>query len=295
MYNISNSENTIKQTCPCCNGVSKRLKEVNGYNYFLCDVCGAIFIDNEILNKIDGEEDFSLREYDKDYWDNELISSKDRSYGAALARMSETIYYSRIPIKKFLDIGTGVGYFLDAVSKYLPENRNIFYGVEKFPQDENLTTKSSNYIIGECKDVGFNIDAGICIEVIEHLTPKMLKNMLLQLSKISNNGAFYLFNTGMPSYVLNEDINYLDPIKRGHIVSYSTDAIRSIAKNMKFYVHDIPGKTWAFGLEYNYADKNENLEDRIWSALPENLQILTDSDMGSVLKILGLDTVRAYL
>ena len=72
------------------------------------------------------------------------------------------------------------------------------------------------------------------IEVIEHLTPNMLKDMLLQLSKISNKGSLYIFNTGVPEYVLNEDFNYLDPTRRGHIVSYFTNAIRSITNNMNF-------------------------------------------------------------
>lgn len=295
MFDNFNKNEITMQNCPCCNGESKLLKNVDNYDYFICNKCKTIFIDNAIIDKIDRDSDFILREYNKYYWQDELSSSRERSFGVALARMAEAIYYSRVPIRKFLDIGTGAGYFLDAISRYIPENKHIFYGVEKFPPDESLRTKSPNYIVGECGDLDFHIDGGICIEVIEHLTPNMLKKMLLQLSKISNKGAFYIFNTGMPGYVLNEDINYLDPTKRGHIVSYSTDAIRAVVNDMNFKVYDIPGKTWAFALEYDYEDQNINIQDRIWSALPENLKILNDKDMGSVLKVLGLETARAYI
>lgn len=57
----------------------------------------------------------------------------------------------------------------------------------------------------------------------------------------------------------------------------------------------IPGKTWAYVLEYHSeSSANEDITNRIWSALPENLNLLTSESMGSVLKVLGLETVRAY-
>ena len=113
---------------------------------------------------------------------------------------------------------------------------------------------------------------------------------------ISNPGALYIFNTGMPDYVKNEDLAYLDPITRGHLVSYSLEAMSILSGRHGFAAHRIPGKTWAFALEFD-VDKDivkEDIRDRIWRALPENLQILCDSNYGSVLRILGLETVRAY-
>ena len=64
---------------------------------------------------------------------------------------------------------------------------------------------------------------------------------------------------------------------------------------MNFKVYNIHGKTWAFALEYDYEELNFNIQDGILSTLPENLKILNDKDMGSVLKVLGLETAREYI
>nr|WP_245204197.1 methyltransferase domain-containing protein [Ammoniphilus resinae] len=209
--------------------------------------------------------------------------------------MAEAFYYSRIPVHKFLDIGTGPGYFLDAVAKYLPNSKEKFYGIEKFPPKEQYYSQSKNYIIGDLCNLEIKFDAGMCIEVAEHLTPKMLKGLIKDLANISNKGALYIFNTGMPEYVLNEDLNYLDPLIRGHIASYSIKSIKILAEELGFSVFPLKGKTWAFVLEYlSQSSSEENIQDRIWSALNHNMNILSDKDMGTVLKVLGLDTSRAY-
>ncbi|WP_231956133.1 methyltransferase domain-containing protein [Aneurinibacillus soli] len=271
----------------------KNIVTVKGYNYFQCKSCGSIYIDTQIIDKIDNG--FGIVQYTDNYWETELADARERAYGVALARMAEAFYYSRIPIKRFLDIGSGPGYFLDAVSKYLPNSEHIFYAIEKFPPPSEFITKSENYLVGDLSDVNLKFDGGICIEVIEHITPNMLKNLLMNLAKVSNEGAFYIFNTGMPDYVLKEDMGYLDPIRRGHIVSYSLKAIEKLAKGMDFTVFPLIGKSWAFGIEYKTKSTSlENIQDRIWTALPDNLNILCDKDMGSVLRILGLETSRAY-
>lgn len=280
--------------CPCCQANEiVHLTDVDDFAYFRCPACESIFINSSVLEEID--QGRNLRAYDLDYWQNELSSSRERSYGVALARMAEAFYYTRIPIGAFLDIGTGPGYFLDAVAKYLPGNSHIFYGVEKFPPISERRTHSPNYIIGELNDIDIKVDGGICIEVIEHITPKMLQGLLQGLARVSNSGALYIFNTGMPNYVLHEDMNYLDPLRRGHIVSYSLKAVECLADGLGFTVLPIIGKTWAFALEYDSKSAgNEDIRSRAWSALKHNLELLDDREMGSVLKVLGLETIRAY-
>lgn len=284
----------MKTSCPICN--SKKLnhvKKVVDFDYFQCSYCQAILIDPFYIDEVDSG--LNLIMYDKNYWVNELQASKERAYSIALARMAEAFYYCRIPINKFLDIGTGPGYFLEAVAKYLPNNIDIFYAIENFPPPEEYQIISKNYIKSDLELLNMKFDAGICIEVIEHLTPKMLSKLFNDLAKISNHNALYIFNSRMPEYVLKEDIEYLDPINRGHIVSYSINAIKFLSKEFGFTVFPIKGKTWAFVLEFeSKAHENENINDRIWSAVDHNLKILTDKDMGSVLKILGLETSRAY-
>jgi len=280
--------------CPCCQ--SKKLtgfKDVQQFRYFRCLGCGTIFIDPYYLNQID--DGLNLVKYDKDYWDFQILLSRERAYGIALSRMAEAFYYSRIPINKFLDIGTGAGYFLDAVAKLLPNHADVFWAIEKFPPPQEYRTKSPNYIIGDLKDVNFKIDGGICIEVVEHLTPKMFSNLFKDMADISNPGALYEFNTGLPEHVLNEMPGYLEPLQNGHIVSYSIKAIELLANPYGFTVFPLRGKTWAFVVEYqSKGSKFEDFQSRIWSALEHNLSILNDKDMGSVLKMLGFETARAY-
>lgn len=280
--------------CPVCNSLTKEKKiyNIKEYNYYLCESCGSIFIHPEIIQSID--EGNQLINYDESYWANELSAAKERAYGACLARMAEVILYSRRDINYFLDVGTGPGYFLDAVAAYLPNSKEKFYGIEKFPPPIKYRTTSNNYIIGDLNGISFNVDAGLCVEVVEHLTPKQVKTIFSSLAELSNESALYLINTGMPDYVLKEDIGYLDPIVRGHIVSYSIKGFESLVKPLGFQVYPIPGKTWAFVIEYS-TQYESNLIDRIWSASAHNKKILSDERMGNLLYILGIDTARAYI
>jgi SAM-dependent methyltransferase len=285
----------MKVSCPCCGHTRTALfRTVSGYDYYKCGSCGSLFIDPGYLARIDAG--FNIVKYEEGYWRKELDSARERSYGPALARMAEAVYYCRRPIEKFLDIGTGPGYFLDAIAKLLPDHAHQFYGVELFPPDAEWRTKSANYIMGDLGDLEHRFDCGICIEVIEHLTPRMLDGLLQKLARISNPNALYIINTGMPEFVIHEDIGYLDPTGRGHLVSYSLDAMILMGRKHGFTAHQIKGKTWAFALEFTPGEKlaAEDIRGRIWKASAHNLAILHDSTMGDALQILGRETSRAY-
>lgn len=283
-----------KEKCPVCQEQTTTfIKKVEDYSYYQCEVCKCIFVQNSYLNEVD--EGKIKVTYDESYWEFELMAAKERAYGPALARMAETIYYTRRKIEKFLDIGTGPGYFLDAVGLYLPSHANHFYGVEKFPPHDGNYSSSSNYFIGDVGDLTEKFDAGICIEVFEHLTPKMVTNLLREIAKVSNPNALYIVNTGMPDFVLHEDMGYLDPIKRGHLVSWSVDAIAILAEPLGFTVSKIPGKTWAFVIEYKPDHSYEgDMVSRVWSVLPENKALLSDPKMGDLLQIVGRETALVY-
>jgi len=257
-----------------------------------------LFIDSFVLNEIDGGS--NIRKYDAEYWQMELPDAKERAYGVALARTAEVIYYTRIPIERFIDVGAGPGYFLDAISRHLPSHSGRFYGVELFPPPVEHRTKHQNYMVGSLKDVPFSFDSGLCMEVIEHLSPRMLRSLLEEIAHKSRRGACYIFNTGLPEYVLREDPNYLDPKRRGHVISWSVSAVRALCAGLEFDVFPIRGKTWAFILErrlndgVSAPDFTKDIRERVWSALPENLELLMDRTMGSVLKILGHHTILAF-
>jgi len=124
----------------------------------------------------------------------------------------------------------------------------------------------------------------------------MFKSFLSSIQKISNKGAVYLINSGMPEYVMKEDPAYLDPVRRGHIISYSLQALKLLAGEFGFNVYSIQGKTWACVIEYDADfDPNEKICDRIWKISEHNKNILNDPVTGEILRILGMESVRAYI
>lgn len=267
---------------------------MQGVLYSECRKCDFIFADTDLLRRVDAGE--PLRRYDNEYWNNELASAKERSFGSSLARSAEVLLYCRIPVQKFIDIGTGPGYLLDALSAYLPSHLQKFYGVEKFPPAPSERTKHQNYLCSDLADVGDVFQCGVCIEVIEHLTPVMAESLAESIGKVSVPGSLFLFNTGLTEYVRREDPGYLDPYGRGHITSWSVNAARKIFGKHGFAVHALPGKAWAFLVEFDPTGEFEtrNIRDRIWSALEPNKSLLSDPLMGNVMYILGLESARAY-
>jgi len=296
-----------REKCPICGGMgyarylavtkdeSITTPGLGGGVYYTCERCGSIFLEPNILKQLDNG--YMLVEYSDDYWVMEQISAAERCYGAGLARVAEAVYYCQIPINNFLDIGTGTGKLLDAVSLYLPSQKHRFWGVEKYPPKKGERTASPNYIIGSYSKVpGIKFECGTCIEVVEHLTPKMLKELFSEVAKVSTPGALYLINSGFASFIECEgECKYLDPFIRGHIVSYSLEGLRYLLEPLSFNVFPVKGKNWLVAIEYKRGFAKEDITERIWKALPENLEILTDPVMGSVMKLLGLESVRAYL
>lgn len=251
-------------------------------------------MDETVLKNIDAGE--PLIEYRDEYWNMEYHAAVERCFGAGLARVAEAVFYCRIPIDHVLDIGTGAGRLLDAIKLYLPSKADRFFGVEKFPPKDGMHTESPNYYIGgydQLKERKFQ--CGVCIEVVEHLTPKMLVDLFQDVAKVSSPGALYLLNSGFAPFVEQEDLMYLDPFVRGHIVSYSVEGLKILLEPLGYHVIPVTGKNWLIAIEYQKSEPTADITQRIWTALPENLALLKDDKMGSVLKILGLESARAYV
>ena len=74
----------LHNQCPSCKSSQiENLREVDGYEYYICHTCRFIFIHPAILEKIDMGR--TIREYNPDYWQMELSAAKERSYSVALA------------------------------------------------------------------------------------------------------------------------------------------------------------------------------------------------------------------
>lgn len=285
---------TAEGDCLLCGTPAAPFRVVDGVQYFECSDCDFIFADPALIAAIDAGD--SPREYDEDYWHSELESARDRSYGSSLARLGEALLYCSVPVQKFIDIGTGPGFLLDAVHRYLPSSSSRFYGVEKFPPEPEFRSTHANYVCADLGDMGMTFECGVCVEVIEHLTPSMALSLAGSLRKAAIPGSLFLFNTGLTDYVRDEDPGYLDPFHRGHITVWSVAAARKVFEAQGFRVLPLAGKSWAFVVEYPSGDPRQELplQDRIWSAPQANVDLLTDGSMGSVMHILARESARAY-
>lgn len=285
---------TSEGDCLLCHKPAAPFRVVDGVQYFECIGCDFIFADPSLIAAIDAGD--SPREYDEDYWRSELESARDRSFGSSLARVGEALLYCSIPVQRFIDIGTGPGFLLDAVDRYLPGSSSQFYGVEKYPPEPEFRSKHANYICADLGDMGMTFECGVCVEVIEHLTPSMAMSLAASLRRAATPGSLFMFNTGLTDYVRHEDPAYLDPFHRGHITCWSVTAARKVFEAHGFSVLPLPGKSWAFVVEYPSDDPRQGvpLQDRIWSAPQANVDLLTDSSMGTVMHILARESARAY-
>jgi hypothetical protein len=279
--------------CPLCNAKSRQFHVVDTIKYFECRSCEFIFADPRVLNSIDSGT--PVRVYDSVYWKDELASARERAFGSSLARAAEAILYASRPVERFVDICCGPGYLLDALDIHLPHASQRFYGVERYPPPPEFRTTHPNYLMGEIDALApKKFQCGVCIEVLEHLTPRMAQKLAADLHAISDPEALYLFNTGLVSYVKSEDLGYIDPHKRGHITVWSVLAARRIFEPAGFSVLQIPGKSWAFAIQLGSVSTQEDIRDRTWTSPSENQALLSDPKMGSVMHILGRESAWAY-
>jgi hypothetical protein len=281
--------------CPACEtSRSAPYRDVDGVHYFRCTACGSLFADPAFLAHVEAG---GASAYAEEYWRTELGPARERCFGAAVLRVAETIAYCRLPIRAFIDIGAGTGWLLDALAALLPEAIDRFHAVELYPPPPEHRTSHPNYVIGTVNSLQTTFDAGVCIEVIEHLTPKTLRALVAQLAERSRPGSLYLFNSGQPTFVEQEDPAYLDPHRRGHIVSYSVAGAASIFNPAGFNVIALPGRYWAFLAEFAPLQliDEDALISRLWHPVPENEALLYGARFGPLMRSAGIDTARAYL
>lgn len=270
--------------CGVCGAKAPVFAVVDGVPYGDCFTCGSIAVDAAVIQAVD--EGRFPRTYDEAYWEMELAGARERAACGSLARVAEAVLYTSRRVEAFIDIGCGPGMLLDALVRHLP-SKTVFHGVEKFPPP--YRTDHPNYHVGDLADLPMRFDAGVCIEVIEHLTPKMAEGLAEALAAKSNEGALYLFNTGLADFVRAEDPSYLDPYNRGHIIAWGHQALCAIFEPRGFKV--IPMRSWSFALEYK-SNNEVPLLERAWDSL--NADLLKDPEMGEVIWLLGRESARLY-
>jgi len=260
---------------------------VDGYAFYSCAECESLFIEPEVLVAMDCGE--SPREYDEHYWRKELAAARARSRGDGLVRAGEAILYARRQVRRFLDVGAGPGYLLDEMAAAFPDQAGLFHAVELFPPEDR--SRHPNYVVGDIASLAGTFDAGVCIEVIEHLTPRMLAGLIEALALVSTPDSLWLFNTGMPDYVRGQDPDYLDPRIRGHVVSYGLPALHKLFGSHGFRVSGLPGKSFAFVAEYRPSNEAIPFDQRFYAPVPENLHLLRASPL---LYLAAFEAARSY-
>lgn len=280
--------------CPLCEQSAKPFHRVDGVDYFDCPVCDFIFADRSFLDESDSGG--ASRVYKEEYWRMELEAARLRSVGPSLTLFAEAVLYCRLPIKRVIDIGTGPGFLPATLQRQLPSSAHKFYGVEMFPPplaERAKLTVPQNYVHGSAGDLTGSFEFGTCIEVMEHLTPSMIRRLADQMASISVPGSLFAINTGLTDYVrLEGHLDYLDPLIRGHITSWSIRSIDQIFGLRGFRVHPLHGRTWAFLLEYE--GDSQRPWDRLWSCLPENKELLEDRQTNSLMYVSAINSSMAH-
>jgi hypothetical protein len=279
--------------CPICQGEAAHHREVDGVAYFKCLTCGSLFVHPDFMAAVDSGD---VGNYRVAYWEHELPAARERSFGAGVIRMAETLRMARTPVRRALDIGSGPGFLLDALAELVPSLAERTHGVELFPPPPHQRTQSPNFHVGSVGDLEGSFDAGVCIEVIEHLTPTVVTKLLGQLAAKSSPGALYFFNSSQPSFIETTDPGYLDPHNRGHVVSWSLAGARVLFEPAGFNVIALPGRDWAFLAEFGPPRRVEAdmLAEWLGRPVPENIELIRKDRFGSLFETIGLESARCY-
>ena len=275
------------RSCPVCSSPQQaQFSVVDGQRYDECKACGLLYVADGRLAEID--RGANIVAYGADYWAAEGESARQRARGSSLARAAEALLYCRRPVERFLDIGSGGGELLMELRKRLPTSAGIFHGVEMNPppgrDDQPYVT------VGTVADLTDKFDAGVCIEVLEHLTPKMVDGLVASLAAVCRENSLFLFNTGLSEYTRHEDPAYLDPHGRGHIVSYSWTALEKLFEPHGFRIRRLGSRQWAFCAEYMPTSWDGDMHERVWTS--PNVGLLDDPATDSVLFLLGRESAR---
>lgn len=275
--------------CAVCGESAQFWDRIDGCIFTHCSHCGSIALDRQHMERIDNG--VSVRTYDDTYWADEMKAARERCWGSSVARAVEAILLCQRPVERFIDLACGSGLLLDSLSHYMPSSRNIFRGVELFPPEQH--TRHPGFRHCGIEDLDEKFDCGVCIEVIEHLTPRMLDEFVAAIAGVSKPDSFFVFNTGLSPFVLSGNASYMDPLRRGHIISYGWSAARTIFERHGFVIHRLGQRDWAFGAEFQ-PTTGQPIDQRKWNPLSENFSILNDRLTGMVPAILARESLRAY-
>ncbi|MCW5579978.1 MAG: hypothetical protein KIS72_01360 [Luteimonas sp.] len=191
--------------CVICGENSPHYRDVDGYAFHACSGCGSIHVDPELIHLMDQGKG-PVGKYEKDYWEQERLAAVERAAGLALCRAGEAILYCRRPVRRFLDSRhrPGLPAAQAALSCLIPRARS---STAWRSSRAALRRCGPGFHHGDLSELEGKSDAGVCIEVVEHLTPRMLEGIAAGLARVSQPDSL-LFNTECPEYVQDDLANW---------------------------------------------------------------------------------------
>jgi SAM-dependent methyltransferase len=165
--------------------------------------------------------------YDESHWETERKEALRREADDAFLRALELLCLSSLRVENVLDFGCGLGVTVQMLRDKLGLNAvgvdlSADFVETAYLHRCGLTEFSSKYPPGY-------FDAIYSVEVFEHLQePKEIVTALRRLLKPEGK---ILINTGTREYLsrYDPDLNYIDPLRRGHISIYSLQSFQQLA------------------------------------------------------------------
>jgi 2-polyprenyl-3-methyl-5-hydroxy-6-metoxy-1,4-benzoquinol methylase len=249
--------------CPFCHGEVIRPKYIVGEHKILrCQTCTLMW-----LNKMPSPDDLKLV-YDDGYFGNKnFITGKDENlfgyYDYLAERFTRQNSYLRIINKsknylpnfqpnqsKFLDVGCGLGYLMDAAH----DARFDVRGVE-FNEAALKILKGKYVFKAECCDIldykEKNFDVVAMMDVIEHLLNPFAT--VSKLNKILNRDGILIITTmdsdGLVSRILGTKIEDFRRVKE-HLFFFTRKSLRTLLEKNNFEILDIQYYGHTFKLDF---------------------------------------------
>jgi 2-polyprenyl-3-methyl-5-hydroxy-6-metoxy-1,4-benzoquinol methylase len=209
--------------------------------------------------------------YGENYWGNEYAEAVRRENEDCCIRALELIYLSKIPVKKFLDYGCGLGITVNWLRSQLGIDA---YGLDKYGRFEPAPYLLKEDILTTDKLGKEGFDAIMSVEVVEHLPQKLIIPIFERLRDILKPGGLILVNTGTLEFI-QESINnkgYIDPSLRGHISIFSLRTFKKIADILGLLHVPMWSRNWCTLL----LKPKEGVESTIspWEGIEENFNTI---------------------
>ena len=219
--------------CSLCGSVGQMHELIDDLPYYLCASCNFLYM----------PEQYSAVDYDGNYWQNEYEEAARREKEDCCLRALELLYLSKIPVKKMLDFGCGLGITVNWLRSQLGVDA---YGIDTYGRFEANEYLLKEDILTTDKFDRESFEAIMSIEVVEHLPQDVIVPIFERLRDLLKPGGLMLINTGTLEFTMENSDNkkYIDPSTRGHISIFSTKTFDSLAGKLGLIHIPMWSRTW---------------------------------------------------